>query len=103
MNKRTKETQVPLAGSKSRYEELYTQKLRPALKESLGYSNIMQVPRIEKIVINIGVKEAVADSRVLNTVVQTLDTIAGQKTVRTIAHKSIAGFKIREGMPLAYE
>ena len=60
----------------------------------------MQVPRIEKIVINIGVKEAVADSRILNTVVQTLDTIAGQKTVRTIAQKSIAGFKIREGMPL---
>ena len=100
MKTRTKETQLPSTGSKSRYEELYTQKLRPALKESLGYSNIMQVPRIEKIVINVGVKEAVADSRILNTVTQTLDTIAGQKTVRTIAKKSIAGFKIREGMPL---
>lgn len=85
---------------KSRLEQRYTQTVRPALKESLGLSNIMQVPKVEKVVVNIGVKEAVADSRILNTVMQTLDTITGQKSVRTLAKKSIAGFKIREGMPI---
>ncbi len=86
--------------TKPRFEELYVEKVRPALKESLGLSNIMEVPRVEKIVINVGVKEAVADSRIINTVMQTIDNISGQKSVRTLAHKSIAGFKIREGMPL---
>lgn len=85
---------------KSRLEQMYTQKVRPALKQSLALSNIMQVPRVEKVVVNIGVKEAVADSRILNTVMQTLDSITGQKSVRTLAKKSIAGFKIREGMPI---
>ncbi len=84
----------------SRLEQLYVQKVRPALKQSLNMPNVMQVPRVEKVVVNIGVKEAVADSRVLNTVMQTLDTITGQKSVRTLAKKSIAGFKIREGMPI---
>lgn len=92
MNTRTQE--------KARLEAQYTEKVRPALKETLGFSNIMQVPRFKKVVLNIGVKEAVADSRVLNTVMQTLDNIAGQKSVRTLAKKSIAGFKIREGMPI---
>lgn len=101
MKPRTKESIAHQDGSsKPRLEIYYKEKVRPALKESLGLSNIMEVPRIEKIVINSGVKEAVADSRVLNTVMQTLDTIAGQKSVRTVAKKSIAGFKIREGMPL---
>jgi large subunit ribosomal protein L5 len=84
----------------SRLEAQYVEKFRPALKESLGLANIMEVPRLEKIVLNIGVKEAVADSRILNTVMQTFDNIAGQKSVRTLAKKSIAGFKIREGMPI---
>ncbi len=85
---------------KSRLESFYRETVRPAIKESLQIPNIMQVVRIEKIVLNIGVKEAVADSRVLNGVIQTFDSIASQKSVRTLAKKSIAGFKIREGMPI---
>lgn len=86
--------------NKARLDERYTTTVRPALQQALGLSNVMLVPRFEKIVLNVGVKEAVADSRILNTVMQTLDNIAGQKSVRTIARKSIAGFKIREGMPI---
>ena len=86
--------------NKSRFEQRYTETLRPALQQSLGLSNIMEVPRIKKVVLNVGVKEAVADSRVLNVVMQTIDNIAGQKSVKTVAKKSIAGFKIREGMPI---
>lgn len=93
-------TAVQTNENKARLDERYTTTLRPALQQALGLSNVMQVPRIEKIVLNVGVKEAVADSRILNTVMQTLDTIAGQKSVRTLARKSIAGFKIREGMPI---
>lgn len=85
---------------RARLEEIYVNELRPQLQKQFGLSNIMEVPKIAKIVLNIGVKEAVADSRVLNTVMQTFDNIAGQKSVKTFAHKSIAGFKIREGMPL---
>ncbi len=84
----------------ARLETEYTEKIRPALKESLGVSNIMEVPRIIKIVVNIGVKEAVGDSKILGTVMKTLDNIVGQKSVKRVARKSIAGFKIREGMPL---
>ncbi len=86
--------------NRTRLEEIYVTKVRPSLKETLKLSNVMEIPKVEKITINIGVKEAVADSRVLNTVMQTLDRIAGQKSVKTIARKSIAGFKIREGMPI---
>ena len=60
----------------------------------------MEVPKVMKVVLNVGVKEAVADSRALDYVMQTLKTITGQAPVKTIARKSIAGFKIREGMPL---
>jgi large subunit ribosomal protein L5 len=91
---------VQNAGTKSRLHETYTATLRPQLQQALGLSNIMEVPKLKKIVINVGVKEAVADSRVLNTVTAMLDNIAGQKSVKTIARKSIAGFKIREGMPI---
>lgn len=91
---------VQNVGQKSRLQEKYTATLRPQLQQALGLSNIMEVPKLKKIVINVGVKEAVADSRVLNTVIATLDNIAGQKSVKTIARKSIAGFKIREGMPI---
>ncbi len=91
---------ITASPGRARLETEYVDKIRPALQESLKVSNVMQVPRLEKIVINIGVKEAVADSKVIATVMKTLDNIAGQKTVKTIARKSIAGFKIREGMPL---
>lgn len=85
---------------KSRLEEQYIKKIRPELMTKLGIKNIMQVPKISKIVLNVGVKEAVTDSKILKVVSDTLTKIAGQAPVRTIAKKSIAGFKIREGMPL---
>ncbi len=99
------ETKAPKAkahasGSRTRLETQYVDTIRPALKESLGLGNIMEVPRVEKIVLNIGVKEAVNDSKILATVIKTLDNIVGQKSVKTKARKSIAGFKIREGMSI---
>lgn len=86
--------------AKARLDELYSQKIRPKLQKELDLKNIMQVPRISKIVLNVGVKEAVGDSRVLQVVSDVLGKIAGQQPVKTHAKKSIAGFKIREGMPL---
>ncbi len=86
--------------AKARLNELYNKTIRPQLKIDLALDNIMQVPKLEKIVLNIGVKEAVSDSRVLDKIEERLSALAGQKTVRTKARKSIAGFKIREGMPL---
>lgn len=86
--------------AKSRLAKLYAEKLRAQLQEALKLSNVMEVPRLVKIVINVGAKEAVSDSRVLQVIESGLIAITGQKTVRTYARKSIAGFKIREGMPL---
>jgi large subunit ribosomal protein L5 len=86
--------------SRARLDARYNDVIRPALKDALGLSNIMQVPRLEKIVVNVGVKEAVSDSKILSTVMSTLNNIVGQKSVKTIAKKSIAGFKIREGMAI---
>ncbi|MEA2555727.1 MAG: large subunit ribosomal protein [Actinomycetota bacterium] len=83
-----------------RQKERFNTDLRPALKEELGLSNIMQVPRLEKIVINMGVGEAVKDGRMLDAAVADLTTIAGQKPVVTKARKSIAGFKLREGQAI---
>ncbi|MFA6066187.1 MAG: 50S ribosomal protein L5 [Candidatus Babeliaceae bacterium] len=79
-------------------ENLYTSKFKPALKEHLKLSNIMEVPKLSKIVLNVGVKEAVADSKALAQVIKVLTDISGQVAVKTAARKSIAGFKIREGM-----
>ena len=84
----------------SRLHELYSTKIRPQLKETLSLTNIMEVPKVVKVVINVGAKEAVADSRVLQVIEQGIAAIAGQAPVRTKARLSIAGFKIREGMPL---
>ncbi|MGE0010056.1 MAG: 50S ribosomal protein L5 [Candidatus Babeliales bacterium] len=86
--------------AKARLEELYTKSIRPSLQKKLGKKNIMQVPKLDKIVVNIGVKEAVSDSRILQKVVDTVQRITGQLPVKTVAKKSIAGFKLREGMPL---
>lgn len=83
-----------------RLKKLYKEKIRPELQKSLNLSNVMEVPKILKMVLNVGVKEAVGDSRALDYVVETLKAITGQAPVKTIARKSIAGFKIREGMPL---
>ena len=78
----------------------YRDELVPALKEQLGLVNLMQVPRLEKIVVNMGVGEAVKDGRLLDAAIEDLATITGQKAVVTKARKSIAGFKLREGMAI---
>jgi large subunit ribosomal protein L5 len=78
----------------------YRDELVPALKEQLGLINEMQVPRLEKVVVNMGVGEAVKDGRLLDAALEDLATITGQKAVVTKARKSIAGFKLREGMAI---
>jgi len=81
----------------ARLEALYKEKIRTALQKELGLNNVMEVPRITKIVLNTGCKESVNDSKVLNVVKEIMDRIAGQASVKTKARKSIAGFKLREG------
>ena len=83
-----------------RLQALYRDEIRSQLQEDLGLSNIMQVPRFEKIVINMGVGEAIAQAKLLDGAVADLTTIAGQRPVITRAKKSIANFKIREGNPI---
>ena len=84
----------------ARLKELYDSELAPKLKEELGLDNIMAVPRITKITLNMGVGEALGDKKVLEHAVANLEQIAGQKVVVTKARKSIAGFKVREGWPI---
>jgi large subunit ribosomal protein L5 len=81
-------------------QEFYKNEVLPKLMEKFGYTSVMQAPKLEKIVINLGLGEAVANPKVLDTAVDELQLIAGQKPVITKAKKSIAGFKIREGMPI---
>jgi len=83
-----------------RLRKRYREELVPALKEQLGLINLMQVPGLEKIVVNMGVGEAVKDGRLLDAALEDLATITGQKAVVTKARKSIAGFKLREGMAI---
>ncbi|MBG62819.1 MAG: 50S ribosomal protein L5 [Roseobacter sp.] len=79
----------------------YAEKIRTALKEEFGYKNEMQIPRLDKIVLNIGCgAEAVRDSKKAKSAQEDLTTIAGQKALTTVAKKSIAGFRVREDMPL---
>ena len=78
-------------------KELYNKEILPSLKKEYGYTSDMQVPRLEKIVLNMGVGDALADSKYLDAAVKELEVIAGQKPVITKAKKSIAGFKLREG------
>jgi large subunit ribosomal protein L5 len=78
----------------------YRDEVRAKLTAEFGYTNPMQVPRLEKIVINMGVGEATADQKKLDAAVSELTAIAGQKPVKTIAKKAIAGFKIRKGLPI---
>ena len=84
----------------ARFQEIYRDKIAPALKEQFGYKSVMEVPRITKITLNMGVSEAVADKKVMDNAVGDLTKIAGQKPVVTKAKKAIAGFKIREGLPI---
>ena len=80
-----------------RIKQRYRDEVVPALQQELGLSNVMQVPTLDKIVVNMGVGEALKDGRMLDAAVEDLTTIAGQKPVITKARKSIAGFKLREG------
>ncbi len=83
-----------------RMQQRYLDTGRAAMQEQFGYTNPMQVPKLEKIVINMGVGEAAGDQKKLDAAVAELMLIAGQKPVKTVAKKAIAGFKIREGLPI---
>ena len=84
----------------TRLEKVYKEQILPEFAQRYGYSSVMQVPRIKKISLNMGVGDAVADKKVLQFAVDDMARIAGQKPVITRARKSIAGFKIRDGMPI---
>ena len=84
----------------SRYKELYKNEIVDAMTKKFGYKNIMEVPKLEKIVINMGVGEAKDNSKVLDSACADLEKITGQKPIITKAKKSIANFKIREGMAI---
>ena len=84
----------------ARLKEYYKENVTGALKEKMGYKNIMEIPHLEKIIINMGVGEAALNSKALDGAVQDLQTISGQKPIVTKAKKSIAGFKLREGMSI---
>ena len=84
----------------NRLKERYNKEIVPSLKEKMGYKTVMQVPKLEKIVINIGAGDASHNSKLLDACVNDLTAITGQKPVITKAHKSIAGFKIREGQSI---
>lgn len=84
----------------NRLKERYSKEIAPSLMEKFGYTSVMQVPKIEKIVINMGVGEAVANTKSLEKAVEELTLISGQKPVITHAKKSIAAFRLREGMAI---
>lgn len=84
----------------ARMHDFYKNEVVPALMTKFEYKSVMQVPKLDKIVINMGLGEAVANAKVLDNAVEDLQLISGQKPVVTKAKKSIAGFKIREGMPI---
>ena len=84
----------------SRLHDLYTSEIVDAMVKKFGYKNIMEVPKLDKIVINMGVGEAKDNSKILDVAVKELETIAGQKAVLPRAKNSVANFKIREGMPI---
>lgn len=84
----------------SRLKEQYKKEIVPNLIKEFGYKNIMQVPRIEKIVVNMGLGEAIQNVKILDSATEELEVITGQKSVITKAKKSIASFKLRQGMPI---
>ena len=84
----------------SRLKDFYNSQIKNDLREKFNYKNVMEIPKLEKIVINIGVGEAVTNSKALDAAVNDLTAIAGQKPIITRAKKSIANFKIRENMPI---
>jgi len=84
----------------NRLKEKYTNEIVPALMSKFNYKSVMQAPKVEKIVINMGVGDAVANAKALDNAVEELSLVTGQKPVVTRAKKSIAGFRLREGMPI---
>src|SRR6266508_3954529 len=102
MSTRVREARKEAARSsyQPRMKQLYEQELRAQLKEELGLSSLMEVPRIQKITLNMGVGEAKTDAKQLDSAIEELTIIAGQRAQVRKARKSIAGFKIREGMPI---
>ena len=93
-------TETTLAREMPRMQQRYLAEAKPKLQEQFGYQNVMEVPKLEKIVINMGVGEAAGDQKKLDAALAELTLIAGQKPVKTLAKKAIAGFKIREGLPI---
>jgi len=85
---------------KPNLQKLYEESIRASMQEKFGYGNVMELPRLDKVVVNMGVGEASRDSKILDALAENLTTIAGQKPVITKARKSIANFKIREGVPI---
>jgi large subunit ribosomal protein L5 len=86
--------------TRPRLKERYDEELRPRLKEELGFSSLMRVPRITKITLNMGVGDAKVEAKALDSAIEELTTIAGQRAQVRKARKSIASFKLREGMPI---
>ncbi|ABL98436.1 MULTISPECIES: 50S ribosomal protein L5 [Shewanella] len=84
----------------AKLHDKYKETVIAELSKKFGYTSVMQVPRIEKITLNMGVGEAVADKKIMENAVRDMTAIAGQKPVVTVARKSVAGFKIREGYPI---
>lgn len=84
----------------SRLQERYNKEVAPALMEKFGYKNIMEIPKLEKIVINMGAGDSKDNAKALEKAIEELETISGQKPVTTKARKSVANFKLREGMPI---
>ncbi|MBW7837805.1 MAG: 50S ribosomal protein L5 [Sphingomonadales bacterium] len=89
-----------MADYRPRLKEVYEREVRPSLKTKFEYKNDMQIPRLDKIVINMGVGDAAQDSKKVKAAAEELSLLAGQKAVVTKAKKSIAGFKVRENMPI---
>lgn len=83
-----------------RLQDLYRESIVPSLRKRFGYTSVMQVPRVEKVTLNMGVGEAVGDRKILDKAVSDMRLISGQKPVVTLARKSVAAFKIREGWPI---
>ena len=84
----------------SSFKEFYTTEVAPKLQETFGYKNVMQIPRLEKIVLNMGLGEAISNIKIIDSAVEELRLISGQQPVIRRARKSIAAFKLRQGMPV---
>src|SRR5277367_5691609 len=98
MTTTTQETRV--ARPVPRLKERYRQEIAPALREEFAYANVMQIPGVTKIVVNMGVGEAARDAKLIEGAVRDLSTITGQRPAVAKAKKSVAQFKLREGMPI---